>query len=238
LADFTITNHAVFPTDNDTNGGSNGAGNKAPESTLKVVFDRGNRVEGGFIIPSSGSRTCQISSGTALINGYEVFSPSNLPIDVTFDDNTAMLWVWLKLTKDIGGKVNGCKIRTVTTDAVEADGVLLGRVTTSGGNITAMVDVRSIAREVWGTFEYRTSGAKYRVLVGSSDWDIVDGAGSNVRVTFSVPFGRNPDNMLMWKSAIGVAPSFLVLNAVTTTYVEWTLSSPANLERFSFRILV
>ena len=113
----------------------------ATEDTPKLLT---TFIGASFIVsgltPSAGTGlTLNIAPGSALINGYLVEDPDGDSLTLT--DN-ATNYVYLKLTKNAQGKVNGAQYEVNTTGTQPQDSIIICEAVTSGGTITSITDKR------------------------------------------------------------------------------------------------
>jgi hypothetical protein len=196
MAQFLVTNGAVFPTDGDANGGVPGAGIIGTEANLSLLWKylRGgsNFVLSGFTLPASGTRTSVLlPGGIAFIDGYIVSTTTGNGNLVTFSASTTV-HVYLRLVLS-GVKVVGAMhefIDGASEPSQPANSVKLGKLITDANNVTSYTDERPNGRVVFGAVGV---GGTSIDLPGSNDWTTGTQSGpSRRRVTFNTSFFRPP----------------------------------------------
>lgn len=217
MATFNIQNHLVFPTENDVNGGTVGAGRIITEaafgSLLKSLLGQAGQAVSGFTMPSSGALTQSIAGGTAVIDGYVVVGTGTTSVTFAASNTTH---VFLRLIY-VSGKVASVQFELLTVTGVDddpippANSILLGRVSTDGTSVTGSSDFRANGRVSYGMVKW-FGGSDWRTdNAGSSDWRCEGVSSTSVKIHFIISFPRTPIIIL-------------VSNPVNTTYTMATTS--------------
>lgn len=135
-----ISNHYVFPTESDVNGGVTGAGKVGTEKAISALYgSEFPRVISGFTLPSSGALTQNLTGGSAVVAGYLVEGTGTYSF--TFAAN-ATNYMWLIVTKTSGLVISVLVQNETSASTFPTDGILLGTVTTNGSAVTGSVDLR------------------------------------------------------------------------------------------------
>lgn len=143
MGTHAIASETIFPTANDI-AATSGDGNKLLELQLTPwsLGTARNFVYGGFLIPdSSANLDISIPAGIAFIVGYRVNVPGSTTVTCA---NSATNYIFLNLTRDGAGKVNGAQFTVNTTGTFPSNSVLLSVAVASGGAITNTMDARLI----------------------------------------------------------------------------------------------
>ena len=150
MAITAVTNHLVFPSENDVNGGVAGAGRVGQESTLAALWKglvAQNCVVSGFSpIPTGAGFTKAIPGGEAVIDGYVVKGAATT--NFTFSaSETVLLYLRLNFS---AGKVASVTLESFTGSTPPANSVLLAQVVTSGTDVTSQTDMRPQGKMLMG----------------------------------------------------------------------------------------
>lgn len=226
MAINTISNHFVYPTENDVHGGNPGDGLIHLEKNMVELF-RGGMAGGGmlgrkgfvvsgFVVPSSGTLVESVTGGTAVIDGH-LITPRTLPANngLAFQASTTTN-VYLRLMYDTNGKVTSAQLETIegaSEPTPPANSIKLGKVVTGASTITGATDQRPKRFCTYGRIK-RTAGVWAIDEAGSADWTF---NGTNT-ITYS-PFERPP---LFLQSGVGGGS---ILTPPTTTAVVLTLGT-------------
>jgi len=213
-----ITNHLIYPTEGDINGGVPFAGRRQYETTVVETTRNPGGLPGyvisGWTLPSSGSKTQTLTGGTAVIDGYVIKGTGTYAFD--FDqNNTDHVFLQLVYTS---GKVTGLQVVANTSSTPLANSIKLGTVTVNnaspptGGQITSSTDQRPQNKRIYGICSNGTINE-----IGSGGWSI-----SSSTITFTSAFFRKPIIQVTGESGGTVDDSTVVpcvTSANTTTAV-------------------
>ena len=191
-----VTNHLVFPTDNDVHGGASGAGRIGDEGTLAGLWGGAstrNCVVSGFSPIATGAGFAKaVPAGTAVIDGYVIKGVNSTTFTFTASQ-TVSLYLRLNYTS---GKVTSVTLEDYTGTTIPDNSVLIAKVVTDGSGVTTYTDMRPQNRVVMGRSDV-TPGPNYTV--------------SGTTITFPTGyFFRAP---------------YMVASAATTGYVTINASS-------------
>ncbi|HET6374168.1 MAG TPA: hypothetical protein VFG76_12740 [Candidatus Polarisedimenticolia bacterium] len=220
MANFPVTNHAVFPTSLDVHGGTPGLGTVWTEGGVTALFKaigrQGSFIVAGFDPPTTGGGTLTkaIAGGEAVIDGYRVKGTASN--NVTFDASTTN-YLYLQLIVS-GGVVAGLQLVTNTTGVKPANAVLIAKVVSNASNPTAVTDGRPEGRVSHGRI-IRSGGNWVVDDYGSGDWTN-NGAQINFGTAFRrVPhiwlFGTDTDVSLGTGGNAPTASSFVIVSTTT-----------------------
>lgn len=188
MAITPVTNHLVFPTENDVHGGSSGAGRIGQETTLAALW-KGlgctNCVVSGFTPIATGAGFDKaVPAGEAVIDGYVVKGTNSTTFTFTASE-TANLFLRLNFTSS---KVTSVTLESYTGTTVPANSVLLARVVTDGSGVTSYTDRRPQNRRIYG----KCSSTGTILESGSGRWSASGGAGTVTITLESGFFFRTP----------------------------------------------
>ena len=221
MAIQAITNHLVAPTENDVNGGTNGAGivfgvETTMADLLRFPGGTSGYVVSGFTPPSTGtgSLTHAIAAGVARIDGYVIKGTATT--STTFTLSTTEYW-WLQLLYTSSKVVSLQLVGNSGETTYPANAIPLWKVTCNATNITAVVDRRPGGRRLYGSV---TSGGAINEH-GSGLWSVSKGATGSYTLTFaSGVFIRTPVVLVTANAANAAAasaPTSVTSSGVTTT---------------------
>lgn len=190
MATVTVTNHAVFPTGLDVNGGTPGSGTVWTEQTTQSLFkalaQQQSYIISGFDPPSTGGGTLTkaITGGEAVISGYRVKGTASN--NITFGASaTEHLYLQLVFS---GTQVSGLELFTNTTGTRPSNSVKIAQVVTNGSNPTTVTDQRPSGRVIYG----RANTAGTITDVGSSDWTVTTLGAGQCKIVPNTSFLRAP----------------------------------------------
>jgi len=192
MAVTNVTNHLVFPTERDLNGGIAGQGRLGSEVNISQAQRSAQRqqniVIGGFApVPTGAGFTKTIPAGVAVIDGYYI--RGDLSNSIAFSPSTTnylfLRLIYLLDPVDSLLKVSAIQLETNTTGVRPANAVRLARVVTDGSGVTSQADERPQGKRCWGVIG---SGANI-VNRGSDDWTVTS-SGSYREITFNPAFLR------------------------------------------------
>jgi hypothetical protein len=171
MGSTNITNHLIYPTQNDINGGVPFAGRRMYETTM-VDLERNpgglpGYVISGWTLPSSGSNTQTLTGGTAVIDGYLIKGTGTYAF--TFD-NSSTDHIFLQLVYT-SGLVTGLQVVANTASAPLPNAIKLGTVTTGASTVSSSKDMRPGNRRLYGAV---TSSATVSDQ-GSGFWTVASG---------------------------------------------------------------
>lgn len=133
----------IFPTVNDINGGGSGQGKTLTEANLKAAkalpyFDK-PYVKSGAAGSNGGGLNLTVATGHYMIGGYWVYLDASVSVLLTASQTNR---VWLQLTVDGSGNVNGVSwvVRTDSTVPSGQPSVLTQIVVTGASTITTITD--------------------------------------------------------------------------------------------------
>lgn len=142
MTQYAIASETVWPSANDV-AASTGDGKTGKELKLSPWRKAGMRnfVISGFKVPiSSANLDLSVPSGEAFINGYHVIVPGSNTITTTNGTN----YLYLALTRDGGGKVNGAVFDRLSSPFDHADYLLIADLRATAGVLTDTIDCRLI----------------------------------------------------------------------------------------------
>lgn len=230
MATVTLSSYLVFPTENDVNGGTTGAGRVGSEYRRATLQDalgmQVNRVYSGFTLPSSGALASSVAAGEAIIDGYLIKGSAS--ISVTFTASVTN-YTFIQLVYS-GGIVTTAQLVTQTSITPPANSVFLGAVVTGGSTISSASDYRPQGLSMYGRCNGGGSGNTISDY-GSTGWTLAHASGGGTTtLTFTLPSGffRKPnviftcdDMTKSMKLAINSATEFVI----TMPDAQWVSSA-------------
>ncbi len=207
MGDHALTTETITPTANSV-GGSKAITELLAASWVGGLYAQG-WVQSGFTVPASDADlVLTVTLGTAFISGYRITATGTL--DVTCAASTTN-HIFLKLSRDGGGKVTGAVLEVNATGVPPADSAKLATATTSGTAVTSTEDQRYLgcpvlrrsAADVTITTTTETAILRQNLKGGTLG---TDGA---VRLTLTGPYDTS-------SSGIGLNPTIRVKYGATT----------------------
>jgi hypothetical protein len=229
MATVSITNHYVNPTENDFDGGTDGAGIVLTEASISNLLKNQGGVPGfvvsGFTPPTTGTgnRTQNITGGIASTDGYVIYGSATT--SVVFTQGVTEYW-WLQLLYT-SNKVSGLQYTSVSgATTYPGNAIPLWAVTCNASDVTTVVDRRPQNRRLYGTV---TGGNLDEA--GSGYWSVSLGATGVHTLTFgSGIFTRKPVvTATIYGSSGGEATC--VVNSATSATITTRDSSGAAANR-------
>ena len=142
----------IFPTTNDVSAAPGGGGKGLSEPNLSgwlKALAGTNFVVSGFTLPSSDpDLTISIGAGEAVIEGYRVVIDTATGLALA---PNATNHIYLKLTRDGAGNVNGAAFEVNTAGIQPAESVYLAQAVTNATSVTSTVDKRPLGLMVFQT---------------------------------------------------------------------------------------
>jgi hypothetical protein len=142
MSNTNVTTPFVALSANDINGGVANAGKTVLEKYLKELHEAMNSgayvISGGLLPGSAANLTLIVPAGSAYIYGYYLkWGQTNVTLPAS-----SLSHIYVKLTFDGGGNVDGMQIEDNTSGTPPGSSVKLGVVQTNGSQITASTDQR------------------------------------------------------------------------------------------------
>lgn len=143
MTTYAIANKTIWPSANDVaqTSGDGKIGRELKLTPWRLGTEQ-NYVLTGFKAPlSSANLDLSIPSGTALVGGYHVTVPGSTTVTTVNGTN----YLYLALTRDGLGKVNGAVFDRLSSQYDHADYCLILVLIATGGAITDTIDARRVA---------------------------------------------------------------------------------------------
>jgi hypothetical protein len=143
MTTYAITNETIFPSANDIAAtvGDGKLGRELKLTLWRFGAER-NYVLSGLKAPlSSANLDISIPSGAAMVGGYHVIVPGSTTVTTVNGTN----YLYLALTRDGLGKVNGAVFDRLSSTFDSPDYCLLAVLIAAAGVITDTIDARAVA---------------------------------------------------------------------------------------------
>lgn len=229
MAIVQLSNHLVFPTESDVNGGTTGAGKIGTETHIAALYgSEFPRVISGFTLPGSGALTQSLAGGSAVVAGYLVEGTGTYSFTFAASSTNYM---WLTVTKT-SGLVTSVSVQNETSATTfPTDGVLLGTVTTNGSAVTGSVDLRPQGIILHGLIS--SAGA---VVSGSGMFKATRTALGTYEIAFPSGYFRRKPAVLVSSSA---ARTTVTVSSATLCEVQTIDASGTSVDsEFSFEAIL